>query len=1353
MKTKLLPLFCLLFFIASAGQVFAGVVDIGSAADSQVVEGYPTSNYGSQTAMYVASASGGYYKNERTWVKFDLTGQIPAGATINSAKLRMWCWKSDTADNMTANVHGSTDDAWTEAGITWNTQPSYEATALDGQVMTAKTQNYWVEWDVTGFVQTEVDDNGDMVISLVVKAAVEGQDPYRTYAFDGKEYGSSLAPRLRIEYEGDWPTTDGFKIFHMNDMHSRLLPHEFDVPDTQDTVGMEWVGGASYFTTRLLELKSASPDSLIMDAGDISEGNPIGDLRGNGGMIDFYNELDRKLKLLGGRGIDAVVVGNHDVNSAQMLNNMKNNADFPAISMNIYDAVTGTPYFPEYVTVTVNNTKVGILGYTTDSSSFLGSDLVGVVEVKKCVWEDSDADTIDVKDKVSYLRTTEGCDVVILLSHVGQSRVTAGDDALIADTGGVLPPEVVISGHWHTWTERVWQPSNMNGKTLVAEAASYMQYIGELEVTGAGKYVQAQKHVIRNSEIVPDSDMETLIAGLITEYNAQDPAPAHGIYDVIGYSAVDLTLDKDKWWTVSEYPWAATNAAGAWICDSMVWKASQLGMPVDLAMQSGGGIRRDVAAGEITYIEIYEAYPWSDDNMVRVQMTGQEIWNWIQSDYVGTSISDGWLVTAQDGLISAITYQGSPISLTGTYNVAVSEYMYDHPENALSDTTPEDMNYSIREGVVDFTAQYNTPNNPMYPDGITPRYDLNTEFAGGFKAVVTMIADSENQPYHEDAFIRFIEAMPETLARRTGYGLSELVNTDGSINMAHRFSEIMLYRSHLGFPDGLLKTGDIIEVWGEGGFYDGTPEFIDQEGIYGADQQFVIYGNDETLARAEYHGTIDSFWDEEHENHYVKFYAEKTGDSKVTDSADQEITVYQEDGYYSKTLPGNIGDILELTGVNTYEGDDGRRFRCNTAIPASSIPVTGYPSTSAVDAVAPYEQSGTSISLSATAGDVQSGSSGSGTTTVFINEIHYDNAGTDTGEAIEIAGPAGSNLTGWHIELYNGNGGASYGTIALSGTITDAGSGYGTLGFSQAGIQNGGPDGLALVDDSGSVIQFLSYEGSFTAADGPAAGMVSTNIGVSETYTTPVGYSLQLSGTGTTYEQFTWQSAAADSFGSVNTGQTFGAGSGSTGSTGEVTQVEFFYRYGLDGLTWGAWTLIGTDSTAGDGWNHSFFYPEGQGYYEFYTVSTDDDGNIEDAPIRADAEVLFNNAPEAPELEESSIADGQTDVELSPTLSVTVSDLDVSAVDVSFYDGNGNLIGTVEDVPSGETASIVWEGLSENTTYTWYAVVDDGIDSVPSPVWSFTTLTGEPVPAVGMYGLILSTLLLSGIGLVNIRQK
>ena len=47
---------------------------------------------------------------------------------------------------------------------------------------------------------------------------------------------------------------------------------------------------------------------------------------------------------------------------------------------------------------------------------------------------------------------------------------------------------------------------------------------------------------------------------------------------------------------------------------------------------------------------------------------------------------------------------------------------------------------------------------------------------------------------------------------------------------------------------------------------------------------------------------------------------------------------------------------------------------------------------------------------------------------VRISEIHYDNAGTDAGEAIEVSAPAGTDLTGWQIVLYNGTGGASYDT-------------------------------------------------------------------------------------------------------------------------------------------------------------------------------------------------------------------------------------------------------------------------------------------------------------------------------------
>lgn len=160
---------------------------------------------------------------------------------------------------------------------------------------------------------------------------------------------------------------------------------------------------------------------------------------------------------------------------------------------------------------------------------------------------------------------------------------------------------------------------------------------------------------------------------------------------------------------------------------------------------------------------------------------------------------------------------------------------------------------------------------------------------------------------------------------------------------------------------------------------------------------------------------------------------------------------------------------------------------------------------------------------------------------VFVNELHYDNASTDSNEAIEIAGPAGTSLTGWSIALYNGNGGEVYSTINLSGAIPNQCANFGVVSVLAAGIQNGSPDGVALVNGLGQVVQFLSYEGTILAADGPALGMTSTDIGISENGTGAATSSLQLVGTGTTYLDFTWTEAGS-SFGNCNTSQTFVGG-------------------------------------------------------------------------------------------------------------------------------------------------------------------------------------------------------------------
>ncbi|GAA2535316.1 multifunctional nuclease/2',3'-cyclic-nucleotide 2'-phosphodiesterase/5'-nucleotidase/3'-nucleotidase [Winogradskya humida] len=169
----------------------------------------------------------------------------------------------------------------------------------------------------------------------------------------------------------------------------------------------------------------------------------------------------------------------------------------------------------------------------------------------------------------------------------------------------------------------------------------------------------------------------------------------------------------------------------------------------------------------------------------------------------------------------------------------------------------------------------------------------------------------------------------------------------------------------------------------------------------------------------------------------------------------------------------------------------------------------------------------TALGLSFTGSPAHAAEAG---TTPFISEIHYDNAGTDSGESVEVEAPVGFDLTGWQIVLYNGNGGAAYDTKTLSGVVPAAGVKVQTYGVD--GIQNGAPDGVALVAADGTVAEFLTYEGTFTAVGGPAAGKAGVDIGVSET-SAPVGQSLQkINGV--------WQGPLTSTFGALNTAGTPG---------------------------------------------------------------------------------------------------------------------------------------------------------------------------------------------------------------------
>jgi hypothetical protein len=101
-------------------------------------------------------------------------------------------------------------------------------------------------------------------------------------------------------------------------------------------------------------------------------------------------------------------------------------------------------------------------------------------------------------------------------------------------------------------------------------------------------------------------------------------------------------------------------------------------------------------------------------------------------------------------------------------------------------------------------------------------------------------------------------------------------------------------------------------------------------------------------------------------------------------------------------------------------------------------------------------------------------------------------------------------------------------------------------------------------------------------------------------------------------------------------------------------------------------------------------------------------------------ELLENHPPDKPS--DPLPEDGSINNYIILTLSVLVIDRDNDSMDVYFYDASDDsFIGNNSNTPNGSRAKVQWEFLEYNTTYFWYAVVNDSISENYSYVWQFTT--------------------------------
>ena len=147
---------------------------------------------------------------------------------------------------------------------------------------------------------------------------------------------------------------------------------------------------------------------------------------------------------------------------------------------------------------------------------------------------------------------------------------------------------------------------------------------------------------------------------------------------------------------------------------------------------------------------------------------------------------------------------------------------------------------------------------------------------------------------------------------------------------------------------------------------------------------------------------------------------------------------------------------------------------------------------------------------------------------VIITEFHYQDAGGDTGEGVEIAGQAlvGSptDLTSWSIVIYSAPATVAS-TTNLSGTLANGSYLWTSI------VPMPDTQGSIVLWDGTNIIDSWSYGGSFTATTGVANGTTFTDVGIVEASNQSNGLSIQLTDSG-------WVAAVSATPGTANIGLT-----------------------------------------------------------------------------------------------------------------------------------------------------------------------------------------------------------------------
>lgn len=450
-------------------------------------------------------------------------------------------------------------------------------------------------------------------------------------------------------------SSDPFKltILHFNDLHGYLRQHE------------DGKGGSCNLAAEITAIKDENKSkgiyTIVLVGGDTAFGTSMSKLSEGEAEFKFLNEL----------GVDAMVVGNHDLDYGQdRFEKNVGGMSFPVLSTNILDAQTNKLFVkPTYIINLNDRFRVGIAGVTTPQTPSMSKP----VNVAGLTFTDPLAATDE------YVKELSGqTEIQIVLAHMTRPE----DESLLNKAGAGI--EILIGGHDHVTPNDYCKVVN---DIPMCETPPEGSFLGRIDLT----YENGQTH-IDSSTLIPVEAKEGRTCPANVEKGLSEYFKKSDEYEkkIIGESQFELKGHGEEF--IGKPTPLAEFAA----------KVMKDETGTEIGIINGSSVRGDLKKGTITQGELYKIFPF-ETNVVKVKVTADEILQILKMNEARISkkrspYNFAGLAFEKEGENFKVEVNGIPLDTNKTYEIATADFLMTGDfAGVLKDSSPVYMETSLRD--------------------------------------------------------------------------------------------------------------------------------------------------------------------------------------------------------------------------------------------------------------------------------------------------------------------------------------------------------------------------------------------------------------------------------------------------------------------------------------------------------------------------------------------------------------------------------------------------------------------------------------------------------------------------------